>query len=73
LDGDDSQTVADHKILSASTPAEWHQRKIHFNCSKIVSGVPKIVLLHQIFFCRRMLKDFTPDRFQLQQNRFWRT
>jgi len=29
--------------------------------------------LRQIFFWRGMLKDFTPDRFQLQENLFWRT
>jgi len=29
--------------------------------------------LRQIFFWRGMLKDFTPGRFQLQENPSWRT
>src|SRR5262249_16437468 len=59
--------------FTAPTPDGSHQRKIHFNCRKIVSVVAEIVLVHQIVFCRRMLKHFTPDRFQLQQNRFCRS
>src|SRR5947199_295207 len=65
--------ASDSTSLTASTPAEWHQRKIHFNCRKIVSVVPEIVLVYQTSFYRRMLKHFAPDRFQLQENRLFHT
>ncbi len=45
--------------------------QIDFNHNKTVSVAPKIVLLHQICFWRKMWKHFARDRFQLQQNRFW--
>src|SRR5215813_13024229 len=59
--------------LPAPTPDGSHQRKIHFNCSKIVSVVAEIVLLQQIVFCHGILEHFAADRFQLQQNRFCHT
>jgi len=56
----------------ASTPAKRHQRKIHFNCTGIVSGAPEIILAHQDFSRRKMWKHFATDRFQLHRNRLWR-
>src|SRR2546425_643644 len=41
-----------------STPAEWHQRKIHFNCNKIVSGTLEIVLGVPDFFLPRNVETF---------------
>src|SRR5436309_1034418 len=41
-----------------STPAEWHQRKIHFNCNKIVSGTLEIVLVAPDFFLARNVERF---------------
>src|SRR5207253_2731571 len=44
--------------------------QIDFSCRKIVFPTAKSVLEFQNFFCHRMLKDFTTNRFFLQKNRF---
>src|SRR5438132_1607696 len=41
-----------------STPAEWHQRKIHFNCNKIVSVTLEIVLVAPDLFLARNVERF---------------
>src|SRR5437870_4780706 len=58
------------RFLSAAECSKI-SHQIDFNCRKIRSVVPEILLVHQIFFCRRMLKHFARDRFQLQENPFW--